>query len=41
VIVPRYKGKNQKRYPVTLSENALEWLTPYVRKNGSLLVPAK
>ena len=41
VIVPRYKGKNQKRYPVMLSENALEWLTPYVRKNGSLLVPAK
>jgi integrase len=40
VIVPRYKGKNQKRYPVTLSENAMEWLRPYVRKNGSLLVPA-
>ena len=40
VIVPRYKGKNQKRYPVTLSENAREWLKPYVRKSGSLLVPA-
>jgi integrase len=40
VIVPRYKGKNQKRYPVTLSENAQEWLRPYVRKSGSLLVPA-
>ena len=36
VIVPRNKGKNQKRYPVTLSENALEWLRPYVRKSGSL-----
>jgi integrase len=40
VIVPRYKGKNQKRYPVTLSENAQEWLRPYVLKSGSLLVPA-
>jgi integrase len=40
VIVPRYKGKNQKRYPVTLSENAREWLKPYVRKSDSLLVPA-
>src|SRR3984893_6624803 len=41
VIVPRYKGKNQKRYPVTLSENAREWLKPYVRKSGySLLVAA-
>ena len=40
VIVPRYKGKNQKRYPVTLSENALKWLQPHVRKNGSFLVPA-
>jgi integrase len=40
VIVPRYKGKNQKRYPVTISENALEWLKPYVRKSGSLLVAA-
>ena len=28
VIVPRYKGKNQKRYRVTLSDNAIEWLKP-------------
>ena len=37
VIVPRYKGKNDKRYPVTLSDNAIEWLRPYVRESGSLL----
>jgi integrase len=39
-IVPRYKSKNQKRYRVTLSDNAIEWLRPYVCKNGSLLAPA-
>ena len=38
VIVPRYKGKNQNRYRVTLSDNALEWLKPYARESGSLLV---
>lgn len=37
VIVPRYKGKNDKRYPVTLSDNAIEWLRPHVRESGSLL----
>jgi integrase len=40
VIVPRHKGKNQLRYRVTLSENALEWLRPYLKTNGSLMVPA-
>jgi integrase len=41
VIVPRYKGKNQLRYRVTLSDNALEWLRPHVHKKGSLLVAAQ
>jgi integrase len=40
VIVPKHKGKNQSRYQVSLSENALEWLRPYVKESGSLLVPA-
>jgi integrase len=40
VIVPRYKGKNDLRYRVTLSENALAWLKPHVKKSGSILVPA-
>jgi integrase len=40
VIVPAYKGKNQKRYQVNLSENALEWLKPNVNTTGSLLVRA-
>jgi integrase len=40
VIVPRYKGKNDLRYRVTLSENALAWLKPHVKESGSLLVPA-
>jgi integrase len=39
VIVPCYKGKNNKRYRVTLSDNALAWLKPYVRETGSLMVP--
>jgi integrase len=37
VIVPRYKGKNDKRYPVTLSGNAIEWLRPHIKACGSLL----
>jgi site-specific recombinase XerD len=37
VIVPRYKGKNQKRYRVTLSDNALEWLKPMTQAEGSFL----
>jgi integrase len=41
VIVPAYKGKKQKRYPVELSENALAWLRPHVRESGSLLVPSR
>jgi integrase len=41
VIVPRYKGKNQLRYRVTLSDNALEWLRPHVQEKGSLLVAAQ
>ena len=40
VIVPRYKGKNDLRYRVTLSENALAWLKPHVKSTGSILVPA-
>jgi integrase len=36
-IVPRYKGKNDRRYRVTLSDNAIEWLRPHVRESGSLL----
>jgi site-specific recombinase XerC len=40
VIVPRYRGKNDLRYRVTLSENALAWLKPHVRESGSLLVRA-
>jgi integrase len=39
VIVPWYKSKNNKRYRVTLSDNALAWLKPYVRETGSLMVP--
>lgn len=46
VIVPRYKGKNDKRYRVTLPDNLIGCLTPYVRERGSLLpvyrgVPSK
>src|SRR4029077_3079700 len=40
-IVPRYKAKNGKRYRVTLSDNAIEWLRPYVRESGSLLAIAR
>jgi integrase len=36
-IVPRYKGKNDRRYRVTLSDNAIEWLRPHVCESGSLL----
>jgi integrase len=42
VIVPRYKGKNDKRYRVTLSENLIEWLTPYAaRAERFSLLPAQ
>jgi integrase len=41
IIVPKHKGKNQTRYPVTLQENALEWLRPHLQESGSLLVPAR
>ncbi len=41
VIVPRYKGKNDLRYRVTLSDNALAWLKPHVKESGSILVRAK
>jgi integrase len=30
IIVPRYAGKNDKRYRVTLSDNLVEWLRPHV-----------
>jgi len=39
-IVPRYKGKNQQRYPVTLHDNVLAWLKPHLKASGSFLVPA-
>jgi integrase len=41
VVVPKHKGKNQTRYQVTLQENALAFLRPYVRESGSLLAPAR
>ena len=41
IIVPRHHGKNQRRYRVTLSENALEWLKPYEKGSGSLLAISK
>jgi integrase len=41
VIVPGYKGKNGTRYQVTLQENALAFLRPYLRESGSLLAPAR
>jgi len=41
VIVPRYKGKNQKRYRVTLPDNALEWLKPMAQAEGSFLAPSR
>jgi integrase len=37
VIVPGYAGKLKKRYPVTMHDNLLEWLKPYVTAEGSLL----
>lgn len=37
VIVPRYAGKNQKRYRVTLSKNAIKWLQPYRKESGTIL----
>jgi integrase len=40
VIVPKHKSKNQSRYRVSLSENALDWLRPHVKGSGSILVPA-
>jgi integrase len=41
IIVPRYAGKNDKRYRVTLSDNLVEWLRPHVVESGSLLAPAR
>ena len=41
VIVPRYKGKNDKRYRVTLSDNALAWLTPRAKEKGSFLAASR
>jgi integrase len=36
-VVPRNKGKNQRKYKVTLSPNLIEWLLPYRRATGTLL----
>jgi hypothetical protein len=36
VIVPGFAGKLKKRYPVTHSENWLEWLQPYMTAEGSI-----
>jgi hypothetical protein len=41
VIVPRYAGKNDRRYRVTLSDNLVEWLRPHVVESGSLMAPAR
>jgi hypothetical protein len=38
VIVPRYAGKNDTRYRVTLSDNLVEWLRPHVCESGSLFL---
>jgi hypothetical protein len=32
-----HKAKNGKRYRVTLFDNAIEWLRPYVQESDSLL----
>lgn len=37
LIVPRYKGKNQKCYRVTVSDNSLAWLKPCSKTQGSFL----
>ena len=37
ITVPGYKGKNQKRYHVTISDNLMEWLKPQAKEKGSLL----
>ena len=41
VVVPAYKGKKQTRYKVLLSDNAVEWLRPYVKPSGSILPASK
>lgn len=40
VVVPRFAGKNQQRYSVTLEDNAMKWLAPYAEREGSF-VPSK
>ena len=37
VVVPGFAGKLQRRYPVTLSENLLAWLRPFMTLEGSIL----
>jgi integrase len=37
ITVPGYKGKNQQRYHVAISDNLLEWIKPYARETGPLL----
>src|SRR5262249_15032944 len=41
ITVPGYKGKDQKRYHVTILDNLLAWLTPHAKANGSLLPPSQ
>jgi integrase len=41
VVVPAYKGKNQTRYKVLLSDNAVKWLRPHVKDSGSVLPASK
>lgn len=38
--IPKRKGKKRKSYPVPLTDNLVEWLTPFEKESGSLLVPS-
>jgi integrase len=40
MYISRYKGKKRKSYPVPLTDNLIEWLTPFEQESGSLLVPS-
>ena len=41
IVVPAFKGKNATRYAVDIADNLAAWLAPYVRAEGSLLVPSR
>ena len=40
MFIPGYKGKNRKAYPVQLPDNLIEWLRPFEKESGSLLLPS-